>query len=132
MTFAPAKKTGPRSASQADSVVSECASSEASIPLGGDATTFRKSLLTQPEEGTTNQRTEDNGLVTGEAKQEGALSKLPDVPVPVEAKTGVVVKDERKNVDMHMAAEQMFVPPLPLDSGSASSKHMKSETLSQS
>ena len=44
-TLPRAKKTGPRSASQADSV-SECASSEASIPLGGDATTFRKSLLT--------------------------------------------------------------------------------------
>ena len=37
--------------SSLDSVVSECASSEASIPLGGDATTFRKSLLTQLEEG---------------------------------------------------------------------------------
>ena len=140
VTLPRAKKTGPSSASQADSVVSECASSEASIPLGGDATTFRKSLLTQLEEATTNQKKDDNGAVTGEAMQEEALSKLPDVPVPAEAKTEVVVRDELKNVDMHRAAEQMFVPPLPLDSAkrasaesaSASSKRMKSETLSQS
>ena len=50
------------------------------------------------------------------------------------------MKDELKNVDMHMAAEQIFVPPLPpesakrgsTESASASSKRMKSETLSQS
>ena len=62
--------------------------------------------------------------MTGEAKQEEALSKLPHIP----PKTEVV---KLKNVDMHMAAEQMFVPPLPLDSAtrastesaSASSKH---------
>ena len=105
--------------------------------MGGDATTFRKSLLTQLEEATTNQRKDDSGAVTGEAKQEEALSKLPDVPVPAEAKTEVGVKDELKNMDMHMAAEQMFVPPLPLDSAKrasagASRKHMNSETLSQS
>ena len=90
-----------------DSVVSECASSEASIPLGGDATTFRKGLLTQLEEATTNQMQDDNGAVTGEAKQEEALSKLPHIP----PKTEVV---KLKNVDMHMAAEQIFVPPLRL------------------
>ena len=115
MTLPRAKKTGLRSASQADSVASECASSEASIPLGGDATTFRKSLLTQLEYVTTNQRKVDNGAVMDETKQEEALSKLPDVPVPAEAMTELGVKDELKNVDMHMAAEQMFVPPLPLD-----------------
>ena len=47
VTLPRAKKTGLRSSSQADSAISECASGEASIPLGGDATTFRKSLLTQ-------------------------------------------------------------------------------------
>ena len=49
--------------------------------------------------------------------------------------TELGVKDELKNVDMHMAAEQMFVPPLPpesakrgsTESASASSKRMKSE-----
>ena len=58
VTLPRAKKTGPRSASQADSVASECTSSEASIPLGGDATTFRKSFVDatgrghdEPEEG---------------------------------------------------------------------------------
>ena len=127
MNLPRAKKTGPRSASQADSVASECASSEASIPVGGDATTFRKSLLTQLEEATTNQRKDDSGGVTGEAKQ-------------AEAKTELGVKDEPKKVDTHMAAEQMFGPPLPLDSAkrtsaesaSASSKRMKPETLSHS
>ena len=54
--------------------------------------------------------------MTGEAKQEEAQSKLPDVIVPAEAKTEVEVKDELEDVDMHVAAEQMFVPPLPLDS----------------
>ena len=61
-------------------------------------------------------------------------------PVPAEANTEVVAKDEQKHVDMHVDAEQMFVPPLPLDCAkrasaefaSASSKRMKSETLSQS
>ena len=86
----PRAKTGPRSASQAHSVVWERASSEASIPLCGDATTFRRSLLTQLEEATTNQRNDANGALTGEAKQEEALSSLPDVPVPGEAKTEVV------------------------------------------
>ena len=130
----------PRSASQADSVASECASSEASIPLGVNATTFRKSLLTQLEEVTTNQRKVDDGAVMGETLQEKALSKLPDVLVPAEAMTELRAKDELKNVDMHMAAKQMFVPPLPpesakrwsTESASASSKRMKSETLSQS
>ena len=128
MTLPRAKKTGPRSASQADSVASECASSEASIPLGGDATRFRKSL--QLEEVTTNQRKVDNGAVTGDTKQEEALSRLTDVSVQAEAMTELGVKEEQKNVDMHMAAEQMFVPPLPPDS--AKKKSTKSETLSQS
>ena len=140
VTLPRAKKTGLRSASQADSVASECASREASIPLGGDATTFRKSLLTQLEEVTTNQRKVDNGAVMGERKQEESLSNLPDVPVPAEAMTELGVKDELKNVDVHMAAEQMFVLPLPPDgakrgsteSASAPSMRMKSETLSQS
>ena len=140
VTLPRAKKTGLRSASQADSVASECASREASISLGGDATTFRKSLLTQLEEVTTNQRKVDNGAVMGERKQEESLSNLPDVPVPAEAMTELGVKDELKNVDVHMAAEQMFVPPLPpggaktgsTESASSSSKRMKSETLSQS
>ena len=65
VTLLQTKKTGTRSASQADSVASECASSEASVPLGGDATTFRKSLLTQLEEVTTNQRKVDNGAGGG-------------------------------------------------------------------
>ena len=47
VTLPRAKEIGPRSPSQADSVASESASSEASIPLGGDATTFRKCLLTR-------------------------------------------------------------------------------------
>ena len=98
-----------------------------------------KSLLTQLEEVTTNQRKVDEGAVMGKTKQEEALSELPDVPVPAEAMTSGG-KDELQNVDMHMAAEQMFVPPLPPDSAkrrstesaSASSKRMKSETPSQS
>ena len=96
-------------------------------------------VLTQLEEATTNQRQVDNGAVMGETKQEEALSKVPDVPIPAEAMTELGVKDELKNVDMHMAADQMFVPPLtpdsakrgPTESASASSKRMKSETLSQ-
>ena len=106
--------------------------------MGGDAKAFRKSLLTQLEEATTNQRKDHKGAVKGEAKQEEAVSKLPDVPVPAEAKTEVV-KDELENVDMHMAAEQIFVPPPPLDSATRASvesasatKRMKSETLGQS
>ena len=107
---------------------------------GDDATTFRKSLLTQLEEVTTNHRKVDDGAVMGETKQEEALSKLPDVLVPAEAMTELGVKDELKNVDMHMAAEQMFVPPQApesskrgsTESASASSKRMKSETPSQS
>ena len=75
-----------------------------------------------------------------ETKQEEALSKLPDVPVPTEAMTELGVKDELKNVDMHTAAQQIFLPPLLPDSAkrestesaSASSMRMKSETLSQS
>ena len=38
--------------------------------------------------------------------QEEALSNLPDVLVPADAMTELGVKDELKNVDMHMAAEQ--------------------------
>ena len=91
-----AKKTGPRSASQADSVASECASSEVSIPLGGEATTFRKILLTQLEEVMTNERKVDNGAVMRETKQEEALSKLPDVPVPMEAMTELGVKTSER------------------------------------
>ena len=66
----------------------DCASGEATIPLGGDATTFRKSLLTQLEEVTTNQRKVDNGAVMGETKQEEALSKLPDVPAEAMTELG--------------------------------------------
>ena len=84
VTLPRAKKTGPRSASQTDSVVSECASLEASIPLGGDATTFRDSLLTKQEEATTNQRKDDNGSLTGEQE---AWSNLPDVLIPAGVKT---------------------------------------------
>ena len=79
-------------------MASECVSSEARIPLCGDATTFRKNLLAQQEEATTNQRKGDSGPLTGEAKQDEALSNLPDVLVPAEAKTEVVVKDELNNV----------------------------------
>ena len=64
--------------------------------------------------------------MTGEAKQEEGLSKLPDVLVPAEAKTEVGVKDELKNVDMHRAAEQIFVPPLPLDSAKSLQAHRAS------
>ena len=87
VTLPRAKKFGLRLASQADSVASQCASNKGSIPLGGDATTFRKSLLTQLEGVTTNQRKVDDGAVMGETKQEEALSKLPDVLVPAEAMT---------------------------------------------
>ena len=46
------------------------------------------------EEVTTKQRQVDNGAVMGETKQEGALSKLPDVLVPAEAMTELGVKRE--------------------------------------
>ena len=91
-------------------------SSEVGIPSGGDATTFRKSLLTQLEEVTTNQRKVDNGAVMGETKEEEAVSKLPDVPVPAEAMTELGGEGRAKERDMHMAAEQMFVLPVPPDS----------------
>ena len=66
----------------------------------------------------------------GEVKQEEALSKLPDVPVPAEAKAEVGMKDELKNVDMHRAAEQMFVPPLPLDSAKRVSASLQAHRAS--
>ena len=103
-----------------------------------DATTHRKRLLTKLEEVTTNQGEDDKGALTGEAKQEEVLARRP-CPSGDEDRE-VVVKNELKHVDMHMATEQMFVLPLPPDSvkrasaesASSSSKRMKSLTLSQS
>ena len=51
VTLPRAKKTGPRFASQADSVASECAPSEVSIPLGGQRSDATGRGHDEPEEG---------------------------------------------------------------------------------